>query len=490
MVNIGRNNPCPCKSGKKHKFCCLKHAKTADPAALHQLLTVKNDPEWFSLREAEGIIEEILDQYIAHKLTDEIEEMWDEFEIYSEHRIDREVYAPLFKNWSQHSWTSELTSTLTSPNATVATQCLEEHPTLFTPYQKRVIKAIHEAPFSFLIVQDVIRDQRLFLRDIMLQKEVVVKEHKATHVLKKGKIIFGRSVTLDGQSIMAGMFPFSLPGTVFNEIAEYRDSLLQDLELSAFTAEELIDYDMELRELYFNLIEANSQPIRFSNTDGDPVNLNEMVYDLKCTPREAFEALRPLCPPKKAGTWEKGEFDAEGNLVHIDVHWLRPGKDDDDGICSYTSIGNFTITQTTLKVFVNSNERARRAKALVHDFLGSKVALKSHSKTPMANSNQVKKTKKKSGPVPEPKEPDANMKQILKDYAARHWKAWLDREIPALGGLTPHQATKSKSGREKLEALLLELEGRNQTLAGNGNEYQQVDVNHLRQELGMAWNSN
>ena len=40
MTKIGRNQPCPCGSGKKHKHCCLRAAQAAKPAAPAQAAPV------------------------------------------------------------------------------------------------------------------------------------------------------------------------------------------------------------------------------------------------------------------------------------------------------------------------------------------------------------------------------------------------------------------------------------------------------------------
>ena len=40
----------------------------------------------------------------------------------------------------------------------------------------------------------------------------------------------------------------------------------------------------------------------------------------------------------------------------------------------------------------------------------------------------------------------------------RHWEAWLDTRVPALGNKTPRQAARTASGRERLEALLAEFD--------------------------------
>jgi hypothetical protein len=50
--------------------------------------------------------------------------------------------------------------------------------------------------------------------------------------------------------------------------------------------------------------------------------------------------------------------------------------------------------------------------------------------------------------------PPPELQAIEAELARKHWDAWLDTKVPALGNRTPRQAAKTASGRERLEALL------------------------------------
>lgn len=52
--------------------------------------------------------------------------------------------------------------------------------------------------------------------------------------------------------------------------------------------------------------------------------------------------------------------------------------------------------------------------------------------------------------------PEAQAK--LREMAEHHRKAWVDTPLPALQGKTPREAAKTASGRERLDAVLLEFE--------------------------------
>lgn len=62
---------------------------------------------------------------------------------------------------------------------------------------------------------------------------------------------------------------------------------------------------------------------------------------------------------------------------------------------------------------------------------------------------------------------------------------WLTQSIPALGGLTPQEATKTPQGRRMLESLLQDFAARRQELTASGSSVGTFDVEELRARLGM-----
>jgi hypothetical protein len=68
------------------------------------------------------------------------------------------------------------------------------------------------------------------------------------------------------------------------------------------------------------------------------------------------------------------------------------------------------------------------------------------------------------------------------ELARKHWEAWLDTKVPALGDRTPRQAAKSASGRERLEALLASY---GQNRVGGRNAFD-PDIAALKLKLGLA----
>ena len=71
---------------------------------------------------------------------------------------------------------------------------------------------------------------------------------------------------------------------------------------------------------------------------------------------------------------------------------------------------------------------------------------------------------------------------FVEELNRRHWQAWLDDKVPALGNVTPRQAATTPLGRERLEALLSEFAWRQDASPGN---LMRVDVDWIRRQLGL-----
>ena len=77
-------------------------------------------------------------------------------------------------------------------------------------------------------------------------------------------------------------------------------------------------------------------------------------------------------------------------------------------------------------------------------------------------------------------EQSPEVQEMLREMSENHWRDWLDTSIPALKDQTPREAVKTAIGRERLEALLWDLEGRSESL-----HLFAPDMKAIRQELGL-----
>ena len=74
------------------------------------------------------------------------------------------------------------------------------------------------------------------------------------------------------------------------------------------------------------------------------------------------------------------------------------------------------------------------------------------------------------------------LQAMVRAVKEKHYRAWLDERIPAIGGLTPREAARGKAkDRQALALLVAEIENHEARLP----EGQRFDVVGLRRELGL-----
>ena len=81
------------------------------------------------------------------------------------------------------------------------------------------------------------------------------------------------------------------PAIVALPVIEFRDQLSPR---RLMTLADISKRDIEVRQLYHRIVDAivNPRLPTLQNTDGDPIEMTTMTYDLDVTPAKAFDRLR------------------------------------------------------------------------------------------------------------------------------------------------------------------------------------------------------
>src|SRR5204862_5430786 len=117
----------------------------------------------------------------------------------------------------------------------------------------------------------------------------------------------------------------------------------------------------------------NPRPPVLTNTDGDPFALTTLVFELRYSVQDAYDALRSLAlgtadddPPEACETGPNGE------LRRVTLSWMKRGnrlhKNWDN-----TILGTITLAEGQLTAEVNSKRRADRLRREVAKRLGARV---------------------------------------------------------------------------------------------------------------------
>jgi hypothetical protein len=448
----GRNDPCPCGSGQKYKHCCLEERAAEDSARLR-------------LRGAEGRVVDGLLRFIVHTWGEPMmahawEDFWNYDDVPEEWTATPE-FEPMFIPWLVLGFEPDPDADEAGPDwptqpiglAWLATTD-DDVPDLDRTY----IETACRSPMSVLAVEQVVRGRSLDLKDVLTGARFHVLEQGASQTLQPADLVFARVLTIEGVSLLLGTAPFVVPPRWHTRIIDWRERLFRR---RLMTREDLADFDDEIRDLYFNIAAEllDPTPPQLQNTDGDPIALTTLTYELKTTVDDAFEKLAPLAMVH--GDDHTGDVirDASGAVMSANLSWVKAGNRRHKGWTN-TVLGSLRLEATRLVADVNSARRADRLKREIARRLGQAAALIDTAVVDPSEAMAERVRERAAGTrLDEPETaPSPEIEAIQEQMIREQWKGWLDERVPALGNKTPRQAARTASGRERLEALLADFD--------------------------------
>jgi hypothetical protein len=294
-------------------------------------------------------------------------------------------------------------------------------------------------------------------------------------------------ITVDGVSIMSGCAPLVIPPRWHHTVIDLRERFARG-KGRLLTPDDVREIDIELRDLYFDIEDAVYNPPmpELRNTDGDPIAPTTLTYRLRCSPLSAFDRLKALAQPAGGDVTfllDDAVMDEAGELRAVTVPWSKKGnrlhKDWDN-----TNLGTIKIEGDQLEIFVNSERRAKRIEREIAKRLGGDAALEHRSSESIEQLLAARKQDPRAEIARAEDEQLAQQPEVqayMRQMTERHWDAWLDTRLPALGNRTPRQAARSADGRERLDALFAEFAWTTERSPNAMNP----DVQALRARLGL-----
>lgn len=469
VTHIGRNDPCLCGSGRKYKHCCLRAAnvvelpgRPADDAM---------EGPWRRMREAEGrLIPRMWELGVKTWRQEGMDEAYSVF--FSDTPVPDDIlthreHESLFLTWLALRFAPvPRWSIRKTPEPRTAARMLLEQAMDLTGFERRFVAEASRRPVSFHVVTAVDPGNTMDLEDVLTGTTCRVVERTASKTVRRGGIVYARTVTMDGESIMLGCGAALLKPTRRADLADVRRQLVGQRRY--LTEQEVFEFDDALRRWYLLAADHELNPPlpTLTNTDGDPIAPTTMHFTLQCAPEQAYAALRPLnaSDADDETLLDDAERGEDGRVQAFFLDWTKAGnrvhKDWDN-----TILGHLEVRGDTLTACVNSNRRAARLRREIERRLRKRVTF---VRSVIDSVDTLMKKAREEGwrdagnPGPK-REPDAEPaleQAALAEFMQRHWDGWLDERIPALRNQTPRQAARTPAGRERLEALLSEFEWR------------------------------
>jgi hypothetical protein len=447
MAAPGRNDPCPCGSGKKFKHCCLLSAQVSPLAR-------------------------------AKRLHDFDRRLVDELFRFAVQTMQIDPFDRVAIEVDPGGSNGELIGLVVAcavyhddldPGDSIALHFLDECGKKLSSSEREWIELQSATRVSIYEVLDVRPGESLRLLDVIAGGEVEVVERGASQSLRKHDHVFARVVTYDGVSLLSGMYPRALrplqAATVIDEVKRMAGIKAKRISPKKLREPEVQD---ELLVCWHEVVTRALTFPELANTDGDPLLPTTDKYRFDPAAREEVLSALLTIPGVSRDEGESGPG------TPITLRWSRAGK---MKALETVSIAMLRLTADRLDVETNSIARADTTKAALLAAAGQwlKAAGRVHSDVESIIS--VGMGKSPTGPEPPPPEMIA---ALLKAKDA-HYRAWVDEPVPALGGKTPREGVKTKDGKSRVTTLLKDLAAMESRLP----ESERYDFSWMWRELGV-----
>ena len=338
----GRNDPCPCGSGRKYKKCHLgpdelAHARNPAANPTHKL-----------------------DEQLVLRLTrfalDRFGEKWKAFE---NNFTDAVAAVPLSWPWAVYCFEVD--------GRTVADAYRAAHGRRLRPEERRWMDAQGAAWLSVWEVEAVDPGKTLTLRDLLSDERRTVWEARASGSLVRRHAVLGRVVDHEGVSLLCGLHPHPLPPFHAAEVvrrARGRLRLRRAVPVERLRNAGFGSYLIQRWEEAVERHDAGTAiPPDLRNRDGDPLLPTVDRFEVK---PGAMQAIDDRIKGMEGAEEERPGADPP---AWVFVRPDDPSQPEGEG----TVVGRVELNATELRVETNSRARADTLRERLEASCGSRI---------------------------------------------------------------------------------------------------------------------
>jgi SEC-C motif len=452
MSVVGRNDPCPCGSGKKFKKCCLGKQEGAVA---------------FTARDRESGWARLIDFAFRAELDEELDAaealFWSGWRQAHDDEEARTAMDLVESDAAFNTWFA-LDFRLAS-GQTVLDRMLQREAARLPPGEREYLGRMRDTHLRAYQVTDVKAGEGLQLIDLWTGEQIWVRERLATSQLVRWDLLAVRLMRgAEGDLVIDGQ-PYLYP-------VRSKDVLLRDVKrayrdfkrATPFAQPELTDFFKRIGMLfhYCWLEWVALRPLpKLVTAEGDPLIFAKAIFDVQ--DRETLLAALAR---------------------HPDLH------SEDDGEYVWTedapnfrrALGRFIPRDDRLVLETTSQQRVERGRKLLESLAGEAVRfLVTEYEDPARAMERVASSPVRHDEVDEV--PAEIQEQLASEYFEQHYRKWPDEPLPALGNRTPREAARLKRVRPKLVALLQEFE--NMSARNRLDSRPAYDFGWMWAELGL-----
>ena len=455
MTKPGRNDPCPCGSGKKYKHCCLRTEATqaaddrsrAVPRALSWLMTVHGQA-----------VRASIDAAFFQGLSDQENERLQHFE--------PKLFEGIMVNAME--WLlAEGAITVKGHERRVAELLLGRGGPLFSAEQRQWIELLASQPLGLYEVIEVAPGEWMRLKDVLFPEKapVLVQERVGSQQAVKFDLIAARILPIEDHFKLSGAV-YSMPRhRSLNLITALRHELEgvapDSPDAKAMLGAIIPAYWLKL------LVTPRQIPRLVDSVTGEPLLLITDHYRV-----QDWDALEQAM---------SGAADVEGNR---EAGWSRV-FDGKDGLRRRSVTIEVGQRPDRIKVSYRTQGFADQGRPWFEGVTGRAVAFVSRE----IADPEGRLANKRPDEVPEPSPfvqvPPEVIAGIIGNSIRQLYANWADQPLPALNNRTPREAIQTPEGLEQVKFLLHTYEHGEIQQAKNQHR-PPVSYDFLWHELGLT----
>ncbi|MEZ5459277.1 MAG: hypothetical protein R3E65_08200 [Steroidobacteraceae bacterium] len=398
-----------------------------------------------------------------------IDEAWIDFLGVTTDPDDTEPFEPgsvhdaLFLPWFLHRWVPEELDAL-SPTAPVGQSptaaYLRQEGSRADPLLRRYLEACVATPFSFFEVLEVQPGAWIRVRDMLNERETTVFEQSGSRTIQVSEILYAQIVVVDGLGLLEACPPYSLPHQFKLQVIDLREELARPDPADIDPARAEAAQEFVVRMVYLDALESmfSRDLPTLQNTDGDPLIPMRLVFEIDSM-AAAIEALAALTAPIRGVVPPvEVERNAAGDPIRASFVWSRASKSKSAGP---TILGEIDLRPKRLVCTVNSERRAEMFKEIVAKRPESTARFRLAEIQSIERQLAEGRGDSESDELNDAADELADSPEVqekISEMLAEHYRTWPEIGLPALNGLTPIEAVRDRVGREKVTALLADIE--------------------------------
>lgn len=457
MKKPGRNDPCPCGSGKKYKQCCLrKEAAQAEQAAGDRSQAVSKALSWLMAVHGQAVRAAINAAFFK-KLSDEENERLQ--------HLESELYKGIMVNAME--WLlAEGFITVKGEERRVAELLLGRGGPLLSAEQRQWIELMASQPLGLYEVIEVVPGEWIRLKDVLFpdQAPVLVRERTGSQQAVKFDLIAARLIPVEDHCRLSGAV-YSIPRDRSLELITKLKHELAGLAPDSPFARGILGVVIPL---YWLKLLANPQITRLvDHVTGEPILLITDHYRV-----QDWDALERAMA---------GAADVEGDR---EEGWSRLFEGQ-DGLQRRSVAIELDQKPDRIKVFYRTQGFADQGRPWFENLAGSAVKFVSREiSDPMKMA-----TERAPDRVPTPAPPTQMSPEVITEVIGTRirqlYADWADQPLPALGNRTPREAIETAEGLEQVKFLLHSYEHGEMQQAKDQHR-PPVSYDFLWRELGIT----